>query len=135
VILAFLAASGLIIGIFFKSLALVVSCLLVAFAILVSAIKAGGRRGAAVRTREQPDYPVSVVLKALDGAGRKGLDGSQGFESEAAEAENVPRSVVGTFRVAARAEDRVFVSVHDLYPPRIEMDNSTPNADKGIGLP
>jgi hypothetical protein len=72
VILAYLAASGLVMGIFFKSFTLVVSCMLVALAVLVSVAKAGYRQDDSVRAVEQPDYAISVVLKVLDGVERAG---------------------------------------------------------------
>lgn len=97
-ILAYLAASGLVMGIFFKSFALVISCLLVALASLVSAVKVRGRPRDALGAGEQPNYAASVVLKALDGAGRTGADGLQRFENEAGEADNAPRSGVEKFR-------------------------------------
>ena len=49
--LAYVAASGLVMGIFFKSFTLVVLCLLVALAIVVSAVKAEYGRCAWLRAR------------------------------------------------------------------------------------
>ena len=126
-ILAYLAASGLVIGIFFKSVTLVVSCLLVAIAILNSTVKVGDRqRGDSARTRERQGFGVFVVLKVFDGAARRGLGGFQVLENGVGGAENVPGSVAGTVRVAVLAEDDLLVPMRDLYPPRIAINNSAP---------
>ncbi len=99
----------MVMGIFFKSFTLVVLCLLVALAIVVSAVKAEYGRCAWLRAREQPNHAASVVLKAFDSAGRRGLGGFNGLENRASDAENVARSVVGTVRIVVEAEGDLVV--------------------------
>ncbi len=132
-ILAYFAASGLVMGIFFKSFTLVISCVLAALVILVSAVKVGYGQRDLLETGVKADYAVSVVLRVLDGAGRRGRDGFQSIENGAGEAETLPRSA-GTARLAVLAEDDFPVSMRDLYPPAIAIGNTAPHSNSGIGF-
>lgn len=79
-------------------------------------------QGDSVKTGEQSDCAIFVVLKLLDGAGWRGRDGLEDFEDEAGKGENVSRCIVATVSVAVLAEDDILVSMHDLDAPMIAID-------------